>query len=220
MSDVGSSCTPAPAGGFTAAGYGDRQVGFGQRPAVLVVDFQRSFTDKAYPMGRSGHVDQAVENTARLLQVARAQGLPVATCSVGWGSPRDMAYWKVSSVYQDMFYGDAGMELDPRIAHPSDFHFIKGAPSIFFGTPLQTFLVRQCVDTVIVTGCTTSGCVRASIVDAFSYGYRVIVPEPCCGDQEQSAHQANLADVGRRYADVLTLDQVLAAINGEQQSHG
>ncbi|MEX6723853.1 isochorismatase family protein [Parapedomonas caeni] len=219
MGDTPSPDRAAPAGGFAAAGYGQGRIGFGRRPAVLVVDFQRSFTDKAYPMGRSGHVDQAVENTARLLAVARAQGLPVATCSVGWGSRRDMGYWKVSSVYQDMFYGDAGMELDPRVADPSDFHFIKGAPSIFFGTPLQTFLVRQCVDTVIVTGCTTSGCVRASIVDAFSYGYRVIVPEPCCGDQELGAHQANLADVGRRYADVVGLDEVLAAIKGEQQTN-
>jgi maleamate amidohydrolase len=127
-----------------------------------------------------------------------------------------MAHWKVSSVYKDMFYGDAGMELDPRIADPSDFHFIKGAPSIFFGTPLQTFLTRQGVDTVIVTGCTTSGCVRASIVDAFSYGYRVMVPESCCGDQEMAAHQANLADVGRRYADVLGLEEVIQAISGKR----
>ena len=203
--------------GFSAAGYGDQgNIGFGRQPAVLVVDFQRSFTDSTYPMGRSGHVDQAVENTARLLKVARANNVPVATCSVGCNSPRYMAHWKVSSVYKDMFYGDAGMELDPRIADPSDFHFIKGAPSIFFGTPLQTFLTRQGVDTVIVTGCTTSGCVRASIVDAFSYGYRVMVPEPCCGDQEIGAHQANLADVGRRYADVLGLEEVIQAISGKR----
>lgn len=208
----------ADARGFSAAGYGDQgNIGFGRQSAVLVVDFQRSFTDSAYPMGRSGHVDQAVENTARLLKVARANNVPVATCSVGWNSPRDMGHWKVSSVYKDMFYGDAGMELDPRIADPSDFHFIKGAPSIFFGTPLQTFLTRQGVDTVIVTGCTTSGCVRASIVDAFSYGYRVMVPEPCCGDQEMTAHQANLADVGRRYADVLGLEEVIQAISGKRK---
>ena len=83
------------------------------------------------------------------------------------------------------------------------------APSIFFGTPLHTFLVRHGVDTTIITGCTTSGCVRASIIDAFSYGYRVIVPESCCGDQEEGPHLANLADVGRRYADVVTLEDVM-----------
>lgn len=200
------------ADGFDRAGYGEGRVGFGPRPAVIVVDFQRAFTDPAFPMGRSAHVDRAVDATATLLGHARRLGVPVATCSVGWASPRDMGRWKVSSVYQDMFVGDPGLELDPRIADPSDYHFMKGAPSMFFGTPLVTFLTRQEVDTVLVCGTTTSGCVRATIVDAFSYGYRVIVPEPCCGDQEEGAHRANLADVGRRYADVVTLDEALAGI--------
>ena len=197
------------ADGFTNAGYGDRRVGYGARPAVLVVDFQRSFTDPAFPMGRSDHVGRAVDNTARLLDLARARQVPVAVCNVGWSNERDMPYWKVSSVYQDMFTGQPGMEIDPRIAHPDDYMVTKVAPSIFFGTSLQTFLVRHRIDTTIITGCTTSGCVRASINDAFSYGYRVIVPEPCCGDQEESAHHANLADVGRRYADVVTLEDVM-----------
>lgn len=199
--------------GFTRAGYGAQSVGFGQKPAILIVDFQRAFTDDAYPMGRSGHVSRAVENTVRLIDHARPLGVPVVSCSVGWGSEKDMSRWKVSSVYKDMFYGDRGLEIDPRIEGKTDFHFIKGAPSIFFGTPLQTFLVRQAIDTVIITGCTTSGCVRASIVDGFSHGYRVIVPEPCCGDQEESAHQANLNDVGRRYADVLTYEETVAGID-------
>lgn len=201
-------------GAFTAAGYGARGVGFGRRPAVLVVDFQRSFTDPAFPMGRSDHVGRAVDNTARLLAAARAAGVPVAACSVGWSDPRAMARWKVSSVYQGMVPGETGLELDPRVFDPSDFHFVKTAPSMFFGTPLLTFLTREAVDTVIVAGCTTSGCVRASVVDAFSYGYRVIVPEPCCGDQEVSAHDANLEDIQRRYGDVLGLDAVLAALQG------
>ena len=70
------------------------------------------------------------------------------------------------------------------------------------------FLTKQRVDTVVVTGCTTSGCVRASIVDGFSYGFRVIIPEECCGDQEEQAHKDTLRDVGRRYADVLSLNEV------------
>lgn len=201
--------TPDP---FTAAGYGEGSIGFGARPAVLVVDFQAAFTDPAMPMGRSAHVQRAVDNTAILLKAARAAGVPVASCSVGWSSRRDMGHWKVGSVYQDMFYGDAGLALDPRIADPSDFHFIKGAPSIFFGTPLVTFLTRQGIDTVVITGCTTSGCVRASIVDAFSHGLRTIVPEPCVGDQAETAHHANLLDVGRRYADVVTLEAAIAGL--------
>lgn len=195
--------------GFTRAGYGERRVGYGVRPAVLVVDFQRAFTDPAFPMGRSPHVDRAVESTARLLNLARAHDVPVAVCNVGWSNERDMPYWKVGSVYNDMFLGQPGMEIDPRIAHPDDYLVTKVAPSIFFGTSVQTFLTRHRIDTTIITGCTTSGCVRASINDAFSYGYRVIVPEPCCGDQEEAAHHANLADVGRRYADVVTLEEVM-----------
>ncbi len=199
--------------GFSDAGYGNRQVGFGERPAVLVVDFQRAFTDPAYPMGRSAHVDRAVANTAVLLHAARRRGVPVASCNVGWASESAMGRWKVGSVYRDMFVGDRGLELDPRIADPADFTFMKGAPSMFFGTPLVTFLTRAGVDTVVVCGATTSGCVRATIVDAFSHGYRVVVPEDCCGDQEEGAHHANLADVGRRYADVVTLDQAVASID-------
>lgn len=199
--------------GFSKAGYGDRRIGYGKRPAVLVVDFQRAFTDPAFPMGRSAHVDRAVENTSRLLALARSRNVPVAVCNVGWSCERDMPYWKVSSVYQDMFTGQAGMEIDPRIAHPDDYFVTKVAPSIFFGTSLQTFLIRHRIDTTIITGCTTSGCVRASINDAFSYGYRVIVPEPCVGDQEEAAHHANLADVGRRYADIVSLEDVMDWIN-------
>lgn len=211
--------------GFAKAGYGEYRVGYGSRPAVLVVDFQRAFTDPAFPMGRSAHVDRAVNNTARLLDLARERKVPVAACQVGWSNENDMPYWKVSSVYKDMFVGQRGMEIDPRIAHPSDYLVSKVAPSIFFGTSVQTFLTRHRVDTTIVTGCTTSGCVRASIIDAFSFGYRVIVPEPCCGDQEESAHHANLADVDRRYADVVTLDEVLDWIaelptEEERKTHG
>jgi len=204
--------------GFTRAGYGAHRIGFGRKAAVIVVDLQRAFTDANYPMGRSPHVDRAVTNTVRLLDEGRPHGLLVASCSVGWCSEKDMGHWKISSVYSDMFYGDRGLELDPRLEGKSDFHFIKGAPSAFFGTPLNTFLVKNDIDTVLVTGATTSGCVRATIVDAFSHGYRVIVPEPCCGDQEEEAHRANLNDVGRRYADVLTLEETLAGL--EQMNVG
>ena len=200
---------------FTSAGYGGRAMGFGARPAVLVVDLQRAFTDPVFPMGRSTHVDRAVANTATLLAAARDAGVPIAACNVGWSSERDMARWKVESVYQGMFTGDAGLALDSRIDDPRDFHFTKSAPSMFFGTPLVTFLTRAAVDTVLICGATTSGCVRATVVDAFSYGYRVIVPEPCCGDQQEDAHCANLADVGRRYADVVTLEQAIAGVQGK-----
>ena len=200
---------------YNIAGYGDKTIGFGARPAVLVVDFQLGFTDPAYPAGRSPHIHAAVERTAELLRHARNAGVPVANCNVAWCGAGDMGHWKVSSLYDGSFFrGHPSTELDPRVYDPSyDVAFTKSAPSIFFQTPLMLYLTKQCVDTVIITGCTTSGCVRASINDGFSYGLRVIVPEQCCGDQELQPHKDNLRDVGRRYADVMDADAVIAHLD-------
>lgn len=195
------------------AGYGVVPVGYGQRAAVLVVDFQKGFTQPEYELGKSAHVARAVENTATLLKEARALGLPVAKCYTAYESERDIPYWKVEVLFRDFFYGHPSTEIDERVHDPEhDFTFCKTAPSIFFETPLKTFLTKHGVDTVIVTGCTTSGCIRATIIDAFSCGYRVIVPEPCCGDMAEGPHHDNLRDVGRRYADVTTLDEVIEQI--------
>lgn len=200
---------------YDVAGYGGTSVGFGSRAAVVVVDYQLSFTDPTYAAGRSEHVHRAVERTAELLHHARAKGLPVAACNVAWNGPGDMGHWKVDSLYDGSYWkGHPATELDPRIHQPGyDVTFTKSAPSIFFHTPLVPFLTKQQVDTVIITGCTTSGCVRASINDCFSYGYRTIVPEQCCGDQEEGPHKDNLRDVGRRYADVMDTDDVIAWID-------
>jgi maleamate amidohydrolase len=197
---------------FEEAGYGQESIGFGDRPAVLIVDLQKGFTDASSPLGRSSHVQRAVDNTAVLVAEARQRGIPIASCNVSWKSRDDMAYWKISSLYDGSFYhGHPCTELDPRISDPDYiFEFTKTAPSIFFQTPVHTWLTKHCIDTTIITGCTTSGCVRASIVDSFSYGYRTIVPEDCCGDQNEDAHWSNLRDVGRRYADVTTLADVIS----------
>ena len=200
---------------YSTAGYGGETVGFGLRPAVLVVDYQLGFTDPRFPAGRSPHIHAAVERTAELLEHARARNVPVANCNVAWCGAADMGHWKVSSLYDGSFFkGHPSTELDPRTYEPGyDVTFTKSAPSIFFQTPLILFLTRQQVDTVIITGCTTSGCVRASINDGFSYGFRVIVPEQCCGDQETQPHRDNLRDVGRRYADVMDTDDVIAYLD-------
>jgi maleamate amidohydrolase len=201
---------------YDGAGYGGQTIGFGERLAIVNVDFQLGFTDPKYATGQSPHVHAAVENTAILLRHARAKGLPVASCNVGWCSAQDMGHWKVSSLYDGTFFiGHPSMELDPRIYEPGyDITFTKSAPSIFFQTPLVLFLTKQRVDTVIITGCTTSGCVRASINDSFSYGFRTIVAEECVGDMEEGPHNDNLRDVGRRYADVMKLRDVLQHIDG------
>lgn len=198
---------------FEAGGYGEIGIGWGKRPAVVVVDFQLAFTDPTYPLGRSPHIHAAVERTAALLAVARNRGVPVASCRTAWCGGKDMPLWKASGVRTGMFYGDRPTQMDPRIHDAAyDVNFIKAAPSIFFGTPLVSYLVKAQVDTVIVTGCTTSGCVRASIVDSFSHGFRTIVPEDCVGDMGIEAHRANLLDVSRRYADVVDADACMTEI--------
>ena len=188
---------------YTSVGYASTGIGVGVQPAVLVVDLQLAFTDPRFPLGGLPLVHAATERTAELLKVARRRQVPVAKCYTAYGSAADMPRWKVRAVREEFFHGHPCTAMDPRIHDESyDFTFCKSAASIFFLTPLVTFLAKHRVDTVIVTGCTTSGCVRASIVDAFSYGFRVMVPEDCCGDAERGPHEANLADVGRRYADV------------------
>lgn len=200
---------------FEQAGYGQRNIGFGERPALLMVDFQLGFTDGVSPIGRSEHIQGAVDNTRILLEACKEKGIPVASCRVSWGGPDEMSHWKIETLYDGSFYhGHRCTEFDPRISDPDYvFEFIKTAPSIFYETPLKPWLVTHRIDTTIITGCTTSGCVRASIVDSFSAGYRTIVPADCCGDQDEEAHASNLRDVGRRYADVVDLQTVLDHIS-------
>jgi len=187
---------------YVDVGYASTQIGMGQKAAVLVVDWQLAFTDPRFELGGLARLHAARDNTAAFLKVARAAGTPVAACYTAYCSQKDMPLWKVAAVRREFFYGHECTEMDPKIHDPSDFTYCKNAPSMFFQTPLIAWLVKQNVDTVFVTGCTTSGCVRATIVDAFSYGFRVQVLADCCGDAEEGPHNDTLRDVGRRYADV------------------
>ncbi len=191
---------------YASAGYGDISDGLGDKPAVLVVDMQVGFTNPKYPLGRLPMVHTATEAIADLLKLARAHAVPVAKCYTAYGSVADMPRWKVRAVREEFLYGHPCTALDPRLHDEHyDFTFCKNAPSMFFLTPLITFLAKHQVDTVIVTGCVTSGCVRATIIDAFSYGFKIAVPADCCGDADPEAHQANLRDCSRRYCEVTDL---------------
>lgn len=196
---------------FDAAGYSSHDIGFGRRAAMLVVDFQRALTEGEFALGRSPHVRDAVERSGPLLDRARALGVPVLHTAVAFDGPADLGRWKMPELGK-ITPGSAGAEIDPKVWHPTDELVIKKAPSAFFGTPVASILRYWDVDTVVVLGCMTSGCIRASIVDAFSHGLRTIVVGECCGDQQQEAHRANLADVGRRYADVIGVDEAVAGL--------
>jgi maleamate amidohydrolase len=192
---------------------GDK-IGFGERPGVVVVDFQLAFTDARFKLGGRPLVERAVGNTAELLKAARLANVPVATCYTAYTSERDAPYWKIPTVIEEFHHGDPCTELDPRI-YDADYDaiFCKTGPSIFFQTAAIQFLVKERVDTVFVAGCNTSGCIRATVIDAFSYGFKVMVPEPCVGDADEGPHNDNLRDVGRRYCDIVTLEESIDYLN-------
>ncbi|MFK7964087.1 MAG: isochorismatase family protein [Burkholderiaceae bacterium] len=190
--------------------YGAGDIGFGRRAGIAVVDFQNAFTDPKYALGGAPLIERAVENTARLLKVARRCSVPVATCYTAYTSREDMPYWKVSAVTEQLLHGTHATELDPRIYDPEyDVRLCKTGASIFFQTPIVPFMLKQKVDTMIVVGCVTSGCVRASIIDSFQNGFRTIVPEDGVGDHNERPHHDNLRDVGRRYCDISNTDSII-----------
>lgn len=195
---------------FTERTYGSVAVGRGRRPAIVVVDYQLAFTDAANPLGGAPLVERGVRNTSRLLEVARRTGAPVACCHTAYLDEREMPHWKVAAVREQFRNDHPGSRLDPRIYDERyDLAVRKTGPSIFFFTPVVPYFIKQGVDTVIVTGCVTSGCVRASVIDSFQFGFRTIVPEDCVGDYEEQPHKDNLRDIERRYADITTSDDAI-----------
>ena len=196
---------------WVARGYGQGEIEPGERPAVLVVDLQYAFTDPAFPLGGASLVERAVEGTARVCAAARSAGVPVFQTVVAWREDgSDIGLWPVKlPVLAEVTLDSRWAQVDERVWDDSDVLLVKKWPSFFHGTPLASLLAAAARDTVIVTGCMTSGCVRATTVDAFSYGYRTLVPEDCVGDQGREGHEANLRDVHRRYAEVTSADRVV-----------
>lgn len=196
-------------GGF---GYETRRIGFGKSPAVVVVDFQYGITERAGQV--SPLITQAVLDTAVLCDRARSKGVPVIQVVTAFDrSLADFPPWKLPHM-KTWLHGDRSVEVDSRVAGKGDILVYKKAPSAFHQTCMVSTLVNLGVDTVVVTGCVTSGCIRATILDSFSYGYRTIVPNECVGDYHKVPHDQNLDDVNRRYADVVSMQEVLASIEG------
>ncbi len=204
---------------YSQRSYGEIPVGTGVRPGIVVVDFQTGFTDAQYPLGGAPLVMRALENTATLLKVARAYGVPVANCNTAYLNAREMPYWKITAVRETFLHGHPSVARDPRIYDPDyDLPVTKKGPSIFFGTDVAAYFVKERVDTVIVTGCNTSGCIRATAIDAFSHRFRTLVPEDCVGDIDAQPHRDNLRDLGRRYVDVVDLNAVLDYLEAWHQT--
>ena len=199
---------------YEQAGLG-QAVTRGESPAVLVVDFSCGFTDPACTLGAD--MTPEVEATRRLLDTAREKGLPVIFTTIGFEpSGKDGGLWlQKAPALADLELGGRWVEIDPRLERREDETIVlkKGA-SGFFGTNLASILVSQGVDTVILCGATTSGCVRATAVDLLQYGWPTIVPRECVGDRAQAPHDANLFDIQAKYADVVPVEEALAYLAG------
>lgn len=197
---------------YSRSGIGGR-VGLGDRPAVLVVDLQYGFTDETSPVG--GNLDEVIAATATLLDMARRTGLPVAFTAVTFQeSHLERLVWlKKMPGLAMLIEGSRWCEIDERVKpQPGEPVFGKQAASAFYGTSLISFLLGANADSLIVTGCVTSGCVRASVVDAVSCGFRTIVPVECVGDRAAGPHDSNIFDMDSKYADVEPLETVMARL--------
>lgn len=197
---------------YAEARLGER-VGYGERPAVLVVDLQIGFTaPEISPI--AGELGPVIAATNRILAAARAVGVPAYFTVIGYDPEcmDDAGLWPKKGPYLRMLtLGSDLVKLDPRLERrPSDLVLVKKYASAFFGTHLAPLLAAKGIDTLVVTGCTTSGCVRATIVDALGYGLRPIVPIEAVGDRADEPHEASLFDIDAKYGDVVSLDEAVA----------
>ncbi len=203
---------------YEKAGFG-RPSGLGSSPALLIIDVQyRTLGDSPKPFDEAikdyttacGEVGwQAVARIQRLLAVCRERGIPVLYPHVAPKQSYDAGTLgaKVPSI---MLVPEHGYRIPDEVAPLADDIMLpKKHPSAFFGTPLASYLIGLGVDSLIVTGCSTSGCVRSTVVDAFAYNFKVLVPYDAVYDRSETVHKVNLFDMGQKYADVMSTDDVV-----------
>ena len=192
-------------------GFGGRQ-GFGRRPALLVIDMSLGFTSPDSPL--RCELDGVVVAIGRLLASARAKGIPVVYTTVCYGEGEKAvakAFIDKVPILLTLAAGSPFTEIDPRLAPlPTEPVLNKLFASAFFGTSLQSLLAAHDCDSVIVTGASTSGCVRATAVDVLQNGYRLLIPREAVGDRDAAAHEQALYDVDAKYGDVVPLEEALA----------
>jgi maleamate amidohydrolase len=191
-------------------GFGKRG-GFGSRPALVVIDMTLGFTDPESPLACD--LEEPVANIQKLLDAARRARLPIAFTTVAYRESDKLtaaAFIDKIPALLTLEAGSRWAEIDPRIA-PRETEPVlnKLFASGFYGTGLPSLLAAAGVDTLIVTGASTSGCVRATAVDALQYGYRPVVPREAVGDRNPDAHEANLYDIDAKYGDVVPVEEVL-----------
>lgn len=195
---------------YRQAGFGGR-VGWGRKPALLVIDMAGAWTKSDEEIGSD--LSQATESILTLLEVFRTKGLPRYFTTMAYDAEMSAAgsvpLLKTPHL-RKMVHGSERVQLIPELARREDEPLIvKPRASAFFSTYLTSQLVSEGVDTVVITGCSTSGCIRASAESALDLNFHAIVPLEAVGDRSRSAHEAALFDIDNRYADVMPLQQVL-----------
>ncbi len=201
------------------AGFGEasRPMEAGERPALIVVDMTRAFVDGAYPTGWSETGFPAAKANRILLDAARDAGIPVFFTkgrpeSAPPATAAEKGMWKHRASRQEVAVDLPPGDVIVDELTPIDGEVVinkGGKPSGFFGTPLASFLTYHKVDTTIITGMVTSGCVRATVLDAFQQNYFVVIPYECCADRSQLSHKVSLFDMHMKYADVVATQEVL-----------
>lgn len=206
---------------YARAGYHAAQ-NWGKRPALILIDFANAYFEETAPLYGGEGCQIALENAARLAPIARAAGIPVIFTEVKYqpgGADGGAFYAKVPAL--SCF--DAGaktQKLQPPLALETDDILIsKQYPSAFFGTSLAAMLHWLKVDTLLLTGVTTSGCVRATCIDSISHGFVTLVVEDAVGDRAEGPHRANLFDMSAKYADLLSTDDALKYLETIKQSN-
>jgi nicotinamidase-related amidase len=192
------------------------RVGLGEQPALLVIDLINAFTDPETELGAA--FDSVVEQTRRLLVAFREADLPRYFTTVGYQDSYGDAGRFVEKVpaLRELREGTDAVAVDDRLEPERDERvLLKKYASAFFGTDLETELSTHRVDTLVLAGVTTSGCIRATAVDSLQHGYRTIVPREAVGDREDDPHRANLYDIDTKYGDVVPTDDVLAYLDNE-----
>jgi maleamate amidohydrolase len=190
-----------------------QKIGFGKRPALLVIDFVNGFHDPEILGG--GNIAEAVVATVPLLGFFRERGLPVIFTRIVYADDgSDASLWceKVPRLRDLTERAHASQVVDAVAPRSGELIIRKTQASAFFGTHLGACLTAKGIDTLAVAGCTTSGCVRASVIDAMSLNYRTVVATDCVGDRALGPHEANLFDMGQKYSDLMTGQEVTSAL--------
>ena len=197
-------------------GVWGQRIGFGRRPALLAIDFMQAYTTEGAPLFAPGVVS-AVEESRELLACARRTGIPVIHTHIRYhaGHFADGGLWvKKAPVMKDMVAGNPLAAFCPPVAPLADEVVLsKQYASAFFCTALAPLLVAQGIDTLLMIGCSTSGCIRASAVDAVQHGFRAMVVRECVGDRHPGPHEANLFDIDSKYGDVVHKREALDYLN-------